>query len=45
LSSTTLAQLQHEIDADGLLLDVRVLRSRLPKQEAATSGQTKGGVI
>jgi hypothetical protein len=45
LSSATLSQLQHEINAGGLLLDVRVLRSRLPKQEAAASGQTKGGVI
>jgi hypothetical protein len=45
LSSTTLTQLQHEIDAGDLLLDVRVLRSRLPKQETAASGQTKGGVI
>jgi hypothetical protein len=45
LSSTTLTQLQHEINAGDLLLDVRVLRSRLPKQETAASGQTKGGVI
>jgi hypothetical protein len=45
LSSETLTRLQHEIDADGLLLDVRVLRSRLPKQEESASGPTKGGVI
>jgi hypothetical protein len=44
LNAATLTRLQNEINADGLLFDVRVLRSRLPSQQAA-SGQTKGGTI
>ena len=45
VNAATLARLQKEINADGLLFDVRVLRSRLPSQQAAASGQTKGGTI
>jgi hypothetical protein len=45
LNLTTLARLQNEANADGLLFEVRVLRSRLPDQQAAAPGHTKGGTI
>jgi hypothetical protein len=45
LNAATLARLQNEINADGLLLEVRVLRSRLPNQPTAASGQSKGSTI
>jgi hypothetical protein len=41
----TLARLQKEANADGLLFEVRVLRSRLPDQQAAATGHMKGGTI
>jgi hypothetical protein len=45
LNVATLARLQNEANADGLLFEVRVLRSRLPDQSAAAAGRTKGGTI
>jgi hypothetical protein len=45
LNVATLAHLQNEANADGLLFKVRVLRSRLPDQQAAPAGRTKGGTI
>ena len=45
LNVATLARLQNETNADGLLFEVRVLRSRLPDQQAAAAGHTKGGTI
>jgi hypothetical protein len=45
LNTAALTRLQNETNADGLLFEVRVLRSRLPSQQAAASGQTKGGTI
>jgi hypothetical protein len=45
LNVATLARLQNEANADGLLFEVRVLRSRLPNQQAASAGHTKGGTI
>jgi hypothetical protein len=45
LNVATLARLQNEANADGLLFEVRVLRSRLPNQQAPTAGHTKGGTI
>ena len=41
LNSATIARLQDEMNADGLLFEVRVLRSR----EAASTTHTKGGTI
>jgi hypothetical protein len=41
LNMATLARLQDETNADGLLFEVRVLRSRQP----AAAGRTKGGTI
>ena len=45
LNVATLARLQNEANADGLLFEVRVLRSRLPGQQAAPAGRAKGGTI
>jgi hypothetical protein len=45
LNEATLARLQKEANADGLLFEVRVLRSRLPDQQAADTGHSKGGTI
>jgi hypothetical protein len=45
LNVATLARLQNEANADGLLFEVRVLRSRLPNLQAATASHTKGGTI
>ncbi len=41
LDSTTISKLQDEMNADGLLFEVRVLRSR----QAASTVHTKGGTI
>jgi hypothetical protein len=43
LNVETLTRLQNETNADGLLFEVRVLRSRLPDHQAAAAGRTKGG--
>ncbi len=50
LNAATLAQFQQEMNAEGLLFEVRVLRSRVEHQEAAKaalsrSGKPKGGTI
>ncbi len=45
LNMATLARLQNETNAYGLLFEVRVLRSRLPEQRQAAAGHTKGGTI
>jgi hypothetical protein len=45
LNVATLARLQSQANADGLLFEVRVLRSQLPEQQAAATGHTKGGTI
>jgi hypothetical protein len=45
LNMATLTRLQDETNADGLLFEVRVLRSPLPSQQAAAAGRTKGGTI
>jgi hypothetical protein len=44
LNMATLTRLQNETNADGLLFEVRVLRSRLPGPPAE-AGETKGGTI
>jgi hypothetical protein len=41
LNSTTIARLQEEMNKDGLLFEVRVLRSR----QTASTGHAKGGTI
>ena len=43
LDAAALAQLQHEMDTDGLLFEVRVLRSRIPGQHAKQNSPLKGG--
>lgn len=43
LDAAALAQLRHEMDTDGLLFEVRVLRSRIPGQHAKQNGAMKGG--
>jgi hypothetical protein len=40
-----LTRLQKEINVDGLLFEVRVLRSGLPERPTAATGQNKGGTI
>ncbi len=43
LNAAALANLRHEMDTDGLLFEVRVLRSRLPDQPAKQNVHLKGG--
>jgi hypothetical protein len=43
LNAAALATLQHQIDTDGLLFEVRVLRSRVPDQHAKQNSHLKGG--
>ena len=43
VNSATIARLQEEMNADGLLFQVRVLRSRIPEQEAGA--RSKEGKI
>jgi hypothetical protein len=45
LNSATITRLQDEMNRDGLLFEVRVLRSRLPDRQAAATAATKGGTI
>jgi hypothetical protein len=45
LNAAPLARLQKEMNADGLLFEVRVLRSRIPEQPAAVTNRTNGGTI
>lgn len=42
---TTLTRLQKDMNTDGLLFEVRVLRSRLPAQQESAAGRTKGSTI
>jgi hypothetical protein len=44
LDSATVSRLQNEMNRDGLLFEIRVLRARSPAQAAAANG-TKGGKI
>jgi hypothetical protein len=41
----TLTRLQHDANVDGLLFEVRVLRSGLPERPTAATGHTKGDTI
>jgi len=45
MSRATLARLQNEINANGLLFEVRVLRSRIPDHKSAAASQLNGGTI
>jgi hypothetical protein len=45
VNSATIARLQEEMNADGLLFQVRVLRSRIPEQQAAAAARSKEGTI
>jgi hypothetical protein len=45
MNHTTLARLQKEINANGLLFEVRVLRSRIPDHKSAATAQLNGGTI
>lgn len=44
LDADAIAKLQQEMDTDGLLFEVRVLRSRIPDRRAATHKQATGGI-
>ena len=43
LNAAALTRLRHEMDTDGLLFEVRVLRSRLPDEHAQPNRPLKGG--
>jgi hypothetical protein len=45
LNSATIERLQEEMNADGLLFEVRVLRSRIPDEQAAGTNRPSGGTI
>ncbi|MGD0547423.1 MAG: hypothetical protein ABR991_06295 [Terracidiphilus sp.] len=45
LNAATLSRLQKEMNADGLLFEVRVLRSRIPEQQTAAAARSNGGNI
>lgn len=45
MNSATLARLQDEMNAEGLLFEVRVLRSRIPDRQAAMATRQNGGTI
>ncbi len=45
LNAAALARLQEEMNSDSLLFEVRVLRSRIPGQQAATNARPKGGTV
>jgi anti-sigma-K factor RskA len=44
LNADAIAKLQAEMNQDGLLFEVRVLRSRIPKHQAAADLRLKGGI-
>lgn len=44
LNADAIAKLQEEMDADGLLFEVRVLRSRIPNHEASIHKHGTGGI-
>ncbi len=43
LNAAALSRLRHEMDTDGLLFEVRVLRSRLPDEHGKQNHAVKGG--
>ncbi len=43
LDAAAITRLQNEMDTDGLLFEVRVLRSRIPDQEPEEASRLKGG--
>ena len=45
LNKATITRLQDEINKDGLLFEVRVLRSRIPHAQGAGADSSKGGTI
>ena len=45
LNTATILRLQDEMNADGLLFKVRVLRSRIPDQQTTGTNRSKGGTI
>jgi hypothetical protein len=45
LNAAALARLQNEMNAEGLLFEVRVLRSRIPKNGATGNDRPNGGTI
>ncbi len=45
LNSATIARLQKEMSRDGLLFEVRVLRSRMPDRQADSAKRSNGGTI
>jgi hypothetical protein len=45
LNSAAISHLQEEMNADGLLFQVRVLRSRIPEEQAARTNRSSGGTI
>jgi hypothetical protein len=45
LNSVTIARLQAEMNRNGLLFEVRVLRSRMPDRQADSAKQPNGGTI
>lgn len=45
LDAATLTRLQNEMSADGLLFQVRVLRTRIPGQQAAAHARPNGGTV
>jgi hypothetical protein len=45
LNATTITRLQDEMNADGLLFQVRVLRSRIPDRRSAGAAAANGGTI
>ena len=45
LNAATITQLQNEMNSDGLLFEVRVLRSRLPDRQQGGSTRSNGGSI
>jgi len=45
LNAESIARLQDEMNADGLLFEVRVLRSRIADRKAAGANPAKGGTI
>jgi hypothetical protein len=45
LNSATISRLQDEMNKDGLLFEVRVLRARIPHAQGAGADSSKGGTI
>lgn len=44
LNADAIARLQEQMDKDGLLFEVRVLRSRIPDRHASANSPLKGGI-